>query len=113
MLLSTVTRDFQFNVTTCEPTEFELEADAVPFASAGIESLVPYPEAIGLPDVLTYPNGDSFPMANWLANNNTPIEVDGTAMVIDAVVMEGCNDASSRSSGPNLNRTCLTPPFSP
>ena len=49
VLLSTVTRDFQFNVTLCEPTEVELEADAVPFASAEIEMLVPYQEAVGLP----------------------------------------------------------------
>ena len=93
VLLSTVTRDFQFNVTVCEPTEFELEADAVPFASAGIEVLVPYQEAVGLPDVLTYDNGESFPMAAWLADNDITIDVDGTSMVVDAVVMEGCNDA--------------------
>lgn len=111
VLLSTVTRDFQFNVTTCEPTEFELEADAVPFASAGIESLVPYPEAIGLPDVLTYPNGESFPMADWLANNNTPIEVDGTAMVIDAVVMEGCNDARFTIERPESESDLLDTTF--
>ena len=77
----------------CEPTEFELEADAVPFASAGIEVLVPYQEAVGLPDVLTYDNGETFPMAAWLADNDITIDVDGTSMVVDAVVMEGCNDA--------------------
>lgn len=93
VLLSRVTRDFQFNVTICEPTEFVLEADAVPFASAGIEVLVPYQTAVGLPDVLTYPNGESFPMADWLDNNDILIDVDGTSMVVDAVVMEGCNDA--------------------
>ena len=93
VLLSRVTRDFQFNVTICEPTEFVLEADAVPFASAGIEVLVPYDAAVGLPDVLTYPNGESFPMADWLDNNDILIDVDGTSMVVDAVVMEGCNDA--------------------
>ena len=93
VLLSTVTRDFQFNVTLCEPTEFELEADAVPFASAGIEMLVPYQEAVGLPDVLTYAKGETFPMAAWIADNDITIDVDGTSMVVDAVVMEGCNDA--------------------
>lgn len=41
-LLSTVRRDFQFNVTTCEPTEMVLEADAVPFAAGGLTSLVSY-----------------------------------------------------------------------
>ena len=60
VLLSTVIRDFQFNVTACEPTEIELEADAVPFASAELMDLVPYQNAIGLPDVINYPNGDSF-----------------------------------------------------
>ena len=32
-------RDFQFNVTTCEPTEIVLEADAVPFAAGGLVNL--------------------------------------------------------------------------
>ena len=93
-LLSTVTRDFQFNVTICEPAELELEADAVPFAAAGIDALVPYADAIGmLPEILTYPNGENFPMAAWLNDNEAPIMVDGQMMVVDAVVIEGCNDA--------------------
>ena len=54
---------------------------------------MPYQEAVGLPDVLTYDNGESFPMAAWLADNDITIDVDGTSMVVDAVVMEGCNDA--------------------
>lgn len=93
ILLSTVRRDFQFNVTTCEPTEMVLEADAVPFAAGGLSSLVPYEDALGLPAVLNYPNGESFPMAAWIANNNLPVTVDGQTMVVDAVVIEGCNDA--------------------
>jgi len=92
-LLSTVARDFQFNVTVCEPTEMELEADAVPFAAGGLTSLVSYSEAVGLPEVLTYPNGESFPMADWIADNTMPVVVDGESMVVDAVVIEGCNDA--------------------
>ena len=92
-LLSTVRRDFQFNVTTCEPTEMELETDAVPFAAGGLTSLVAYEDALGLPDVLTYPNGETFPMAAWIANNSIPVTVDGQTMVVDAVVIEGCNDA--------------------
>ena len=92
-LLSTVRRDFQFNVTVCEPTEMVLEADAVPFAAGGLNSLVPYDDAIGLPDVLSYPNGESFPMAAWLADNSIPVMVDGQSMIVDAVVIEGCNDA--------------------
>jgi gliding motility-associated-like protein len=92
-LLSTVRRDFQFNVTTCEPTEMVLEADAVPFAAGGLTSLVSYNDALGLPAVFTYPNGESFPMAAWIADNNTPVVVDGQTMVVDAVVIEGCNDA--------------------
>lgn len=113
VFLSRVVRDFQFNVTLCEPTEFVLEADAVPFASAGIEVLVPYEAAVGLPDILTYPNGESFPMADWLANNDISIDVDGTSMVVDAVVMEGCNDARftierPESESAQLDTTFLT-----
>lgn len=93
VLLSMVRRDFQFNVTTCEPTEIVLEADAVPFAAGGLVNLVPYNDALGLPAVLEYPNGETFPMAAWLANNDMAVTVDGEAMVVDAVVMEGCNDA--------------------
>ena len=93
VLLSMVRRDFQFNVTTCEPTEIVLEADAVPFAAGGLVNLVPYEDALGLPAVLEYPNGETFPMAAWLANNDMAVTVDGEAMVVDAVVMEGCNDA--------------------
>ena len=93
VLLSMVRRDFQFNVTTCEPTEIVLEADAVPFAAGGLVNLVPYEDALGLPAVLEYPNGETFPMAAWLANNDMAVTVDGEAMVVDAVVIEGCNDA--------------------
>ena len=93
VLLSMVRRDFQFNVTTCEPTEIVLEADAVPFAAGGLMNLVPYEDALGLPAVLEYPNGETFPMAAWLANNDMAVTVDGETMVVDAVVMEGCNDA--------------------
>ena len=48
---------------------------------------------MGLPAVLEYPNGETFPMAAWLANNDMAVTVDGETMVVDAVVMEGCNDA--------------------
>lgn len=92
-LLSTVVRDFQFNVTVCEPAIIDLETEAIPFAAGGLTNLVAYPEAVGLPDVITYPNGESFPMASWLANNNILVNVDGESFVADAVVIEGCNDA--------------------
>ena len=107
VLLSTVIRDFQFNVTACEPTEIELEADAVPFASAELMDLVPYQNAIGLPDVINYPNGDSFPMADWLANNDMPVVIDGETMVVDAVVIEGCNDARFTISRPEAESALM------
>ncbi|MDA0945541.1 MAG: gliding motility-associated C-terminal domain-containing protein [Bacteroidetes bacterium] len=92
-LLSTVIRDFQFNVTVCEPAIIDLDTEAIPFAAGGLTSLVPYEDAIGLPAVISYPNGESFPMASWLANNNMTVQVDGESFIADAVVIEGCNDA--------------------
>ena len=70
-----------------------LEADAVPFSAGGLQNLVPYEESIGLPSVFNYPNGESFPFGEWSANNETIVTVDGQETVIDAVIIEGCNDA--------------------
>ncbi len=70
-----------------------LEADAVPFAAGGLEDLVPYEESVGLPDVFSYPNGESFPFGAWSVNNDITVEVDGVPSIIDAVIIEGCNDA--------------------
>ena len=70
-----------------------LEADAVPFAAGGLEQLVEYEDALGLPDVISYPNGESYPLAAWLADNEMTVTVDGEGAVIDAVIIEGCNDA--------------------
>lgn len=70
-----------------------LEADAVPFASGELANLVPYDESIGLPSVFNYPNGESFPFGAWSADNETVVTVDGQQAVIDAVIIEGCNDA--------------------
>ena len=70
-----------------------LEADAVPFSAGGLQNLVPYEESLGLPSVFNYPNGESFPFSEWSANNETIVTVDGQETVIDAVIIEGCNDA--------------------
>ena len=70
-----------------------LEADAVPFSAGGLQNLVPYEESVGLPSVFNYPNGESFPFGEWSANNETIVTVDGQETVIDAVIIEGCNDA--------------------
>lgn len=71
-----------------------LEADAVPFSAEGLENLVPYEESIDfLPSVFNYPNGESFPFESWLANNETIVTIDGEETIIDAVIIEGCNDA--------------------
>ena len=70
-----------------------LEADAVPFSAGGLQNLVPYEESVGLPSVFNYPNGESFPFGDWSANNETIVTVDGQETVIDAVIIEGCNDA--------------------
>ena len=70
-----------------------LEADAVPFSAGGLQNLVPYEESLGLPSVFNYPNGESFPFGEWSANNETIVTVDGQETVIDAVIIEGCNDA--------------------
>ena len=70
-----------------------LEADAVPFASGELANLVPYDESIGLPSVFNYPNGESFPFGAWSADNEMVVTVDGQQALIDAVIIEGCNDA--------------------
>ena len=70
-----------------------LEADAVPFSAGGLENLVPYESSVGLPSVLNYPNGESFPFGDWSANNEIVVTVDGQETIIDAVIIEGCNDA--------------------
>ena len=46
-----------------------------------------------MPSVFNYPNGESFPFGEWSANNETIVTVDGQETVIDAVIIEGCNDA--------------------
>lgn len=70
-----------------------LEADAVPFSAGGLENLVPYESSVGLPSVFNYPNGESFPFGDWSANNEIVVTVDGQETIIDAVIIEGCNDA--------------------
>lgn len=70
-----------------------LEADAVPFSAGGLENLVPYESSVGLPSVFNYPNGESFPFEEWSENNELIVTVDGQETVIDAVIIEGCNDA--------------------
>ena len=47
----------------------------------------------GLPDVFTYDNGESFPYTAWSNDNTILVEVDGQNVQVDAVVIEGCNDA--------------------
>ena len=84
-----------------------LEADAVPFAANGIENLVPYEEAIGLPPVFNYPNGESFPYAAWSADNEIIVTVDGQESIIDAVIIEGCNDAQFTIIRPEVESALL------
>lgn len=71
----------------------DLNADAVPLAADGLQNIVPYEDAIGLPAVFAYGNGESFPYGAWSADNGISVEVDGQLVQIDAVVIEGCNDA--------------------
>jgi len=71
----------------------DLNADAVPLAADGLQNIVPYDEAVGLPDVFTYENGESFPYTAWSDDNTILVEVDGENVQVDAVVIEGCNDA--------------------
>ena len=71
----------------------DLNADAVPLAADGLQNIVPYNEAVGLPDVFTYENGESFPYTAWSDDNTILVEVDGENVQVDAVVIEGCNDA--------------------
>lgn len=71
----------------------DLNADAVPLAADGLQDIVPYDEAIGLPAVWTYSNGESFPYGAWSADNSIFVVVDGQNVQVDAVVIEGCNDA--------------------
>jgi len=84
-----------------------LEADAVPFAADGLQNLVPYEESVGLPPVFTYPNGESFPFAAWSADNEMTITVDGQESVIDAVIIEGCNDAQFTIIRPEVEADLL------
>ena len=71
----------------------DLNADAVPLAADGLDDIVPYDEAVGLPAVFTYNNGQSFPYTAWSNDNTILVEVDGQNVQVDAVVIEGCNDA--------------------
>ena len=71
----------------------DLNADAVPLAADGLEDVVPYNEAVGLPAVFYYGNGESFPYGAWSNDNTILVEVDGQNVQVDAVVIEGCNDA--------------------
>jgi len=80
----------------------DLNADAVPLAADGLEDIVPYEESVGLPDVFSYPNLESFPYEAWNADNTIPILLDGQSLVVDAVVIEGCNDAQFTVIRPEL-----------
>ena len=80
----------------------DLNANAVPMAADGLEDIVPYEESVGLPEVFNYPNGESFPYDAWNADNNVPIQLDGQSLVVDAVVIEGCNDAQFTVIRPEL-----------
>ena len=84
-----------------------LNASAVPLAASGLESVAEYDVAVGLADVFVYPNGESFPYQNWAINPNQPIEVDGELMKIDAVVIEGCNDAQFTVVRPEVESELL------
>jgi hypothetical protein len=84
-----------------------LNASAVPLAASGLESVVQYDDAVGLPEVFTYPNGESFPYADWALNPNQSVEVDGELMQIDAVVIEGCNDAQFTVKRPDVEADLL------
>ena len=80
-----------------------LNADAVPIQADGLQDIVPYEEASEfLPDVFSYPTGESFPYDAWNADNNIPIQLDGQSLVVDAVVIEGCNDAQFTVIRPEL-----------
>ena len=71
----------------------DLNADAVPLAAEGLDDIIPYDESVGLPAVFTYNNGESFPYGAWSNDNTILVEVDGQNVQVDAVVIEGCNDA--------------------
>ena len=81
----------------------DLNADAVPIQADGLQDIVPYEQASAfLPDVFSYPNGESFPYDAWNEDNNVPIQLDGQSLVVDAVVIEGCNDAQFTVIRPEL-----------
>lgn len=84
-----------------------LEADAVPFSAGGLENLVPYESSVGLPSVFNYPNGESFPFGAWSENNELLVTVDGQETVIDAVIIEGCNDARFTVIRPDVESELL------
>ena len=84
-----------------------LNASAVPLAASGLESVVQYDDAVGLPEVFSYPNGESFPYDAWAMNPNQSVEVDGELMQIDAVVIEGCNDAQFTVQRPDVEADLL------
>ena len=79
---------------------FNLNAEAEP-----LTDVVSYDIAEGLPDVINYPNGETFDFANW---DQTGVEVvDGDSMSIDAVVIEGCNKAKFTVSRPAVEADML------
>lgn len=104
--------DFLESVVVLEAGSFSsnavnLEADAVPFAANGLQNLVPYEESVGLPAVFSYANGESFPFAAWSADNEMTVTVDGQESVIDAVIIEGCNDAQFTIIRPEVESATL------
>ena len=104
--------DFLESIVVLEAGSFtssglNLNASAVPLAASGLESVVQYDDAVGLPDVFSYPNGESFPYDAWALNPNQSVEVDGELMQIDAVVIEGCNDAQFTVKRPDVEADLL------
>ena len=106
------TDDYLESIVVLEAGSFSssglnLNASAVPLAASGLESVAEYDVAVGLADVFVYPNGEAFPYQNWAINPNQPIEVDGELMKIDAVVIEGCNDAQFTVVRPEVESELL------
>ena len=74
-----------------QPNAVNLEADAVPFSAGGLQNLAL--RIGGVAFSLQLPQRRVFSFGEWSANNETIVTVDGQETVIDAVIIEGCNDA--------------------
>ena len=86
--------DYLESIVVLEAGSFEspalaLDAQVEPLSDTS--SVVSYDVAVGIPDLVTYPNVEPFDLIGW--EPESTITVDGNPLQFDAIVIEGCNTA--------------------